>query len=117
MGAGRSSCGQALAGGGGGGTDLGGGSAGVEAVADQHGQGVAHAAQQLHGLSVRQTQQALLVHLQQPQSNPQTAVSPSCSRGAHLQGDCRAQDQPRTWAPPRLRSPRGRWARGSSPWR
>lgn len=70
------------------GTDLGrGGSVGVEAVTDEHGEGVAHAAQQPHGLAVCQAQQALLVHLQQPQPHPQPAVTPRCSRGAHLQRD------------------------------
>lgn len=54
--------------GGGWGTDLRGrGGAGIEAIADEHSEAVAHTAQQLHSLPVSQAQQAVLVHLQQSQ--------------------------------------------------
>lgn len=94
------------------GTDLGGGGgAGVEAVADEHGQAVARAAQQLHRLAVREAQQALLVHLQQPQAHAQAAVAPCCSRGAHLQQHRAGPQDGRPSGP--LPAPRARL----SPWK
>lgn len=94
------------------GTDLGGGGgAGVEAVADEHGQAVARAAQQLHRLAVREAQQALLVHLQQPQAHAQAAVAPCCSRGAHLQQHRAGPQDGRPSGP--LPAPRAR----PSPWK
>lgn len=60
-------------------------SLGVKAVAHQHEERVAHAAEDLHGFRVRHSQQALVIHLQDPHPHLQAAV-PGCSpRGAHLE--------------------------------
>ena len=106
----------------GGRTDLSGGSgAGIEAVTDEHGEGVADRTQQLHGLAVRQAQQALLVHLQQPLPYPQPAVAPGRSRGAHLQETGASNFRTGPASGPSSPPPGTQWGGpgrgGTSPWK